>query len=277
MRVDAHQHFWRYDAAEYAWIDGSMSALRRDFLPEDLAPLLRAQGFEGCVAVQARQTPEENEFLLELAARAPFVRGVVGWVELRDPRVGDALDRLRRDPKFVGVRHIAQSEPDDFLARADFRRGIAELAPRGLAYDVLVFARQLPAAIDLVRAFPNQRFVVDHLAKPEIASGRLEPWATLLRELARAPNAWCKLSGLVTEADWKGWLPSDFTPYLEVALEAFGAERLLVGSDWPVCTLAAPYAAALGIARDFIARCSESEQDAILGGNAARCYGLATA
>ncbi len=277
MRIDAHQHFWRYDPADYAWIDDSMAALRRDFLPEHLAPLLGVQGFDGCVAVQARQTPAENDFLLGLADAAPCVRGVVGWVDLCDPRVGGELDRLRARPKLVGLRHIAQTEPDDFLLRRDFRRGIAALEPRGLVYDVLVFARQLPAASDLVRAFPEQRFVVDHLAKPEIAAGRLEPWATQLRELARAPNAWCKLSGLVTEADWKTWLPSDFTPYLEVALEAFGAERLMLGSDWPVCTLAAPYAAAVGVVREFIARCSESEQDAVLGGNAARCYRLATA
>jgi L-fuconolactonase len=274
MLVDAHQHFWRYRRADYDWIDDSMAALRRDFLPEDLAPLLRASGIDACVAVQARQSEAENDFLLDLADRHDFVRGVVGWVDLREPRVGSVLDRLRARKRFRGVRHVAQSEPDDFLHRPDVRRGIAELASRGLTYDLLVYWRQLPAVIDLVRAFPDQPFVLDHLGKPPIAAGALEPWASGIRALAALPNASAKLSGLVTEADWRRWRPSDLAPYLEVALEAFGPARLMLGSDWPVCTLAASHEAAVRVVRDFVARLSVDERDAISGKTATRFYGL---
>ncbi len=251
-----------------------MASLRRDFLPEDLAPWLRAAGVDACIAVQARQTLAENEFLLELAERHDFVRGVVGWVDLCDLRVGATLDRLCARPRFRGVRHIAQAEPDDFLLRPDFRRGIAELAPRGLTYDVLVYWRQLPAAVDLVRAFPGQPFVLDHLGKPAIASGALEPWASGLRRLAALPNASAKLSGLVTEADWRRWKPSDLTPYLEVALDAFGPRRLMLGSDWPVCTVAAGYTDSIEPIRAFVAWLSADEQSFILGATAERFYGL---
>jgi L-fuconolactonase len=275
MRIDAHQHFWQYDPAEYAWISDGMTGLKRDFLPPDLKPLLDAAGLSGCVAVQARQSLEETRWLLDLARRYDYVRGVVGWVDLCAPDVERQLEAFAASPRFAGVRHVVQDEPDDrFLLRADFRRGIAALARFNLAYDVLIYPRQLPAAIEFVRQFPNQRFVLDHIAKPPIADGVLEPWATQVRALARHANVCCKLSGMVTEAGWKQWEADDFRSYLDVILEAFGPERLMIGSDWPVCTLSADYDAVMQLVTTFVAALSPAEQDAILGGNCARFYRL---
>lgn len=273
LRLDAHQHFWRYDPAEYGWISDAMPGLRRDFLPPDLKPLLAASGFDGCIAVQARQSLVESQFLLDLAREYDFVRGVVGWVDLCAANVEEQLARFSREAKFVGVRHVVQDEPDDrFLLRDDFQRGIRALAKFDLAYDVLIFPRQLPAAIEFVRAFPRQRFVLDHIAKPPIADGLLEPWATQIRELARSENLCCKLSGMVTEAKWTQWRAEDFHPYLDVVLEAFGPQRLMIGSDWPVCTLAAEHGSAMRIVMEYVSRLSQSEQDAIQGENCARFY-----
>ncbi len=276
VRIDAHQHFWRYDPVELDWIDASMALLRRDFLPGDLAPLLLANGIDACVAVQARQSFQETEFLLDLADRHPIVSAVVGWVDLRSPEIEAELERLHARPKLAGFRHIAQAEPDDrFLVSPEFVRGIAALARHDFTYDLLVVPRQLPAAIELARAFPAQRFVLDHIAKPEIRARSLEPWATRVRALGQLPNVSCKLSGLVTEADWTGWKPEDFRPYLDVIFEAFGTARLMFGSDWPVCLVAASYGRVLGLVRDFIGALSTDEQAAILGGNAAAFYGIA--
>lgn len=275
MRIDAHQHFWRYDPNAYAWITDEMSTLQRDFLPPDLKPLLDKNGFDGCVAVQACHTVEEARWLLDLAHRYDFIRGVVGWVDLCANDAEAQLESLAVDRKFAGVRHVVQAEPDDrFLLREDFCRGIALLDRFDLAYDILVFPRQLAAAIDFVRQFPNQRFVVDHIAKPAIAAGELEPWATLIRALAESQNVGCKLSGMVTEAAWKQWAPQSFERYLDVILEAFGPQRLMIGSDWPVCTLSAEYGDTIRIVTDFIASLSAAEQDSILGGNCARFYGI---
>lgn len=274
MRIDAHQHFWRYDPVELAWIDDAMALLRRDFLPADLGPLLRVNGFDGCVAVQARDSLAETEFLLALADRHPIVSAVVGWADLRAPGIEAELERLRAHRKLVGLRHIAQAESDDFLISPDFMRGIAALERFGFTYDLLVYARQLPAAVALARAFPAQRFVLDHLGKPEIRARRVEPWATQIRELARLPNVSCKISGLVSEAYWTRWQPADFRPYLDLILEAFGASRLMYGSDWPVCLVAATYARGLGVVRDAIAALSDAEQGAIFGGNAIEFYGI---
>lgn len=273
MRIDAHQHFWNYDPAEYAWISDAMPALKRNRLPDDLKPLLDQAGFNGCIAVQARQTAEETQFLLRLAHDYEFIRGVVGWVDLCSPDVERSLESLAADPKLVGIRHIVQDEPDDrFLLREDFRRGIAALARFDLAYDVLIYPRQLPAAIEFVAQFPQQRFVLDHIAKPLIGEGVLEPWRTQIRELARNPNLYCKLSGMVTEAKWKQWRLEDFRPYLDVVFEAFGSQRLMIGSDWPVCTLSAEYADTMRLITGYIAGLSAAEQEAILGGNCARLY-----
>ena len=275
MRIDAHHHFWSYSAAEYPWIGKGMERLARDHLPKDLAPLTAAEGIDGTVAVQARQSLEESRWLLELAAANPLIRGVVGWVDLRSTHVDDQLREFAKRPKFVGVRHVVQDEPDPrFLLGESFLHGIGKLATFGLTYDLLLYPHQLPAAVELVGRFPEQPFVLDHLAKPRIKAGELDPWRQDLKALASHGNVFCKLSGLVTEADWQGWKRADFTPYLEVALEAFSPERLMFGSDWPVCTLAAEYADVVGIVTDFLASLAEAERESILGGNAIRFYSL---
>ncbi len=275
MRVDAHQHFWRYDPAEYGWIGEGMERLARDYLPADLAPLLAAQGIDGSVAVQARQTLEETRWLLELATKHPAILGVVGWVDLRSSDVGEQLREFAGNPRFVGVRHVVQDEPDvRFLLGEAFVRGLQQLHGFGLTYDLLLFQPQLPAAVELVAMMPEQPFVLDHLAKPLIKAGSLDPWQADIHALARHPHVSCKLSGLVTEAAWQGWQRSDFTPYLEVALDAFGPNRLMMGTDWPVCLLAAEYPDVVGIVTDFISRLSDSEQALILGGTASRFYRL---
>jgi L-fuconolactonase len=273
VRIDSHQHFWVYRPQTHAWISDDMAVLKRDFLPPDLAPLLAAAGLDGCVAVQASQSLDETRFLLDLARRHPFVKAVVGWVDLVSPVLESQLESFASDPAFRGVRHVAQDELDDrFLARDDVVRGISTLVRHGLTYDILVYARQLPAAVALARRLPDQPFVVDHVAKPEIRAGRLEGWREGIRDLAALPHVTCKLSGIVTEAHWDRWTPADLRPFLEVVLEAFGPARLMIGSDWPVCLLAADYAAVIGLVGDFIATLSADEQAAILGGTAARFY-----
>jgi L-fuconolactonase len=275
VRIDAHQHFWRYDEREYDWISEGMESLRRDFLPADLEPELRRAGFQGSIAVQARQSLEETRWLLELAERNPFVVGVVGWVDLRSPEAALQLDALRGNPKLVGVRHVAQSEPDDrFLVGEDFLRGVGLLEGRGLAYDILIYPRHLRVAAEFVDRFPGLRFVLDHAAKPEIRTGEIRDWARDLSTLARLPNVVCKLSGLVTEADWRAWSPEGVRPYLDVAWDAFGPERLLIGSDWPVCTLAAEYGRTMDLVLDYLSRRPTTEQEAVCGGNARRLWNL---
>jgi len=275
MRIDAHQHFWSYSAAEYPWIGRGMERLAHDHLPKDLATLAAAEGIGGTVAVQARQSLEESRWLLELAAANPLIRGVVGWVDLRSTHVVDQLREFAEDPKFVGVRHVVQDEPDlRFLLGESFLHGIGKLATFGLTYDLLLYPQQLPAAAEFVGRFPEQPFVLDHLAKPRIKAGELDPWRHDLEALAAHGNVLCKLSGLVTEAAWQGWKRTDFTPYLEVALETFSPERLMFGSDWPVCTLAAEYADVIAIVRDFLTPLAAAEREAILGGNATRFYSL---
>lgn len=272
MRLDAHQHFWSYDAGQYPWIPAA-SALARDWLPADLEALQRPLGLDGSIAVQARQTVEESDWLLALADRDPRVKGVVGWVDLRSERVEDELRRLSAHPRFVGVRHVVQDEPDPaFMDGADFRRGISRLAGHGLTYDILVYPRQLEAAARLAEAFPDQPFVLDHLAKPPVREGGLEPWRTHLRRLAACPNVQCKLSGLLTEADHRRWTPGQFQPFLEAALEAFGPARLMFGSDWPVCLLAGSYGQTLRLVEDFISGLTAQERAGVLGGNCARFY-----
>lgn len=276
MNIDAHQHFWRYAPADYPWIGAGMERLARDYLPADLVAVARPAGIGGSIAVQARQSLAESRWLLALAAAEPFIRGVVGWVDLRSPRVAEDLAPLAADPRFVGVRHVVQDEPDPrFVLGAEFVRGLRHLAPLGLTYELLLYPHQLPAAVELADLLPEQPFVLDHLAKPRVEAGELEPWRRDVAALARRPNVCCKLSGLVTEADWSGWRRSDFTPYLEVAVAAFGPERLMFGSDWPVCLLAAEYADVAGIVGDFVGRLSVAEQAAIRGGTAARWYGMA--
>jgi len=275
MYIDAHQHFWVYDRDQYQWIDDSMTVLRRNFLPQDLQPELDRSQFQRSVAVQARQSLAETRWLLELAEGSPSITGVVGWVDLQSPEVRSQLQALAGYRKLVGIRHIVQGEPDDrFLLRPDFVRGIAMLEEFDLAYDILIYTRHLPVAAEFVAKFPGQRFVLDHLAKPSIKSGEIDSWASGIRRLAEFPNAYAKLSGLVTEADWRAWTPEQIIPYLDVAFEAFGPERLMIGSDWPVCLVAASYASAMNVVRGYLDRCLPGVRDLVLGENARRFWRL---
>ena len=278
MRIDAHQHFWKYDPARDTWITDQMAVLKRDYLPADLVAELSHSRIDATIAVQADQSEAETDFLLHLAERNSYIAGVVGWVDLRSPRVGELLERYSNHERIVGFRHIAQAEPDDhFLLQHEFMRGVRELGRFGYTYDLLVYPRQLPAAVELAARMPEQRFVLDHLGKPEIRSGKRSGWRALVRELASHPNVSCKLSGIVTEADWKSWTPEQCKPYLDVVFECFGAERLMFGSDWPVCLLASTYSRVVDLIQSYIAQCSPNEQEAIMGLNAMRFYNLKTA
>jgi L-fuconolactonase len=276
MRLDAHQHFWKYNAADYGWINDDMAAIRRDYLPHDLEPLLANSGFDGSIAVQAQHSVDEMRWLLDLARENEFIKGVVGWVDLCAPSLRDQLEEFSGNKRLVGIRHVVQSEPDDeFMLRPDFRRGIAQLADFGLAYDLLLYPRHLPVAARLVAEFPSQTFVLDHIAKPAIAAGLLEPWRRDITALAAFPNVSCKLSGMVTEARWSQWTAADFEPCLDTVIAVFGVERLMIGSDWPVCTVAGGYASVMNIVKNYIAAHTPAQQEAILGGNCARIYQLA--
>ena len=272
MKIDAHQHFWRYTAAEYDWIGPEMAILKQDHLPANLAPLLEASGIDGTVAVQARQTLAETAWLLELADQSPLIKGVVGWVDLRSPHLRGQLEHFSQHPRFCGVRHVVQAEPDDqFMLGEAFLQGIDLLHEFNLTYDILIFPRHLPMACQLVSQFPNQPFVLDHLAKPFIKAGLISPWEADIRQLAAFPNVYCKVSGMVTEANWQQWRPVDF---LDVIFEAFGPRRVMFGSDWPVCTVAAAYSQVVKLVSDYVEQLSATEQAAIWGETAQRFYGL---
>ena len=274
-RIDAHQHFWRYDPLEYEWIDGTMAALQRDFLPADLEPELHGAGFDACITVQARQSLEETRWLLELADRHPFIAGVVGWVDLQAPDLRAQLEPLRGRAKLVGLRHIVQAEPDPrFLLRPQFLRGVASLRDLGLAYDILIYPRHLPVAVEFAQRLEGHRLVLDHLGKPDVRRGEIQEWRRHLRALAGCGHVMAKLSGLVTEADARTWTPEQMRPYLDVAFECFGYERLMIGSDWPVCTVAADYGRTMRVVSDYLRGRPPQEQDAVLGGNAAQLWRL---
>lgn len=272
--IDTHQHFWTYDPDEDGWIDGTMAALRRDFLPADVQRDMAAAGVSAAIAVQARQSLEETGRLLDLADRHPFIAGVVGWVDLQAPGLDGDLERLSRHPRLVGVRHIVQGEPDGFLERPAFLRGVGRLERYGLTYDILVYARQLPAAVRLARAFPRQRFILDHLGKPDVRAREYREWRRHFNLLAAVPNVCCKMSGLVTEADWASWTPATLRPYLDAALEAFGPGRLMIGSDWPVCTLAGTYKDVIDATLDAISEYSSAEQELMRSGTARHTWKL---
>jgi L-fuconolactonase len=249
--------------------------LRRDFLPGDLQPELESNDVHGSVAVQARQTVEETRWLLELSEHSPWILGVVGWVDLRSPDVRSQLKVLAQNPKLVGIRHIVQSEPDSrFLMQSDFLRGVSLLEEFDLAYDILIYTKHLPVAAEFVERFPRQRFVLDHLAKPPIKSGDVDFWAQGIKRLAASPNVFCKLSGLVTEADWRQWEPEQIIPLLDTAFESFGPDRLMIGSDWPVCLVAASYARAFEVVKNYLLGQKREYQNAVLGGNAQRFWRL---
>jgi L-fucono-1,5-lactonase len=275
MKIDSHQHFWKYHPARDAWITDAMPALKRDFLPGDLALDLEANGIAASVAVQADQSENETLFLLDLAGRSARIAGVVGWIDLASPQVDHRLRFFSQFEKLRGFRHIAQAEPDDrFLVQRDFLRGVSRLREFGFTYDILIYPRQLPAAIELVSLLPQQKFVIDHMAKPEIKANNSASWSAQIASIARNPNVYCKLSGLVTEADWRRWAAADFKLYLDVVFEAFGPERLMFGSDWPVCLLAAGYRQVKQLIEDYVDRYAAKDKEKIFGANAIRFYGL---
>jgi L-fucono-1,5-lactonase len=274
-RIDSHHHLWKFNHDEYGWIDDRMSLLRRDFTPTDLKAELASTGFDGAVAVQVRQILDETTWLLDLANDSSLLCGVVGWAPIASDDFGSQLDRLREYPKLKGLRHIVQAEPDEnFILREDFNRGVRKLLSTGLVYDILIYERHLPQAIQFVDLHPNQLFVVDHIAKPRIADGQLQPWRENMFALARRENVYCKVSGMVTEADWENWTPVQLEPYWDSVVAAFGASRLMFGSDWPVCLVASRYAAWLEIVQNWATQLSESEQDRLFGGTAAEVYRL---
>ena len=278
MIVDAHHHFWDPATADYPWLTDELAVIRRAFGPDDLAPLLRATGIDATVLVQTRSSLEETVDFLAVASRTPWVRGVVGWVDLSDPAIDAALARLQEGAggeRLVGIRHQAHDELDpDWLLRDDVVRGIEAVGRAGLAYDLLVRPRELPAALTLARRLPDVRFVVDHIAKPPIASGELEPWAAGMSEFRELEHVACKLSGMVTEADWSTWTSGDLQPYVDHVLDVFGPERLLFGSDWPVCVLAATYEQVVNAAQQALVGLTDEERAAVFGATAARIYGL---
>ncbi len=274
MTIDSHQHFWRYDPARDAWITDAMSPLKRDFMPEELERECDANGIDGSIAVQADQSEEETHFLLGLAERYKRIVGVVGWVNLPSADIEQRLQSFSQFKKLCGFRHIAQAEPDDFLVGREFVRGIARLREYGFTYDILIYPNQLPAAIELVSRFPEQQFVVDHAAKPFVKAGSREPWASHIKTIAQNTNVFCKISGLVTEADWVHWKPEDIHPYLDIIFEVFGPERLMFGSDWPVCLLAANYGQVKRLVETYVKAHAPEHMPDIFGGNAIRFYGL---
>lgn len=275
MKIDSHQHFWKYTPAEFGWIDQKMQLLQRDFLPLHLESELQLNGFHGSIAVQARQSLEETKWLLDLASRYHFIKGIVGWLDLCSADVKQQVSVLAENPLFVGVRHILQDEPDDnFMLQDKFLNGLQILQRFNLVYDLLIFPRHLPQAIKLVAQIPGTRFVLDHLAKPFIKKKLLSPWQEGIADLAKFPNVWCKVSGMVTEADWQNWKFEDFVPYLDTVFGAFGPNRILIGSDWPVCTLAGSYQQVVSIVIQYLKKYTAVQQEAVLGGNAMKVYRL---
>jgi L-fuconolactonase len=272
-RIDAHQHFWVFDSVRDSWISEEMAVIRRDFLPADLQPLLQESGIDGCVAVQADQSEKETQFLIDLAAEHSFIRGVVGWVDLMAENIEERLEYYRQFPIVKGFRHILQGEKNRaYMLQPSFLKGIKILG--GYTYDILVYPDQLAFTKEFVAQFPQQKFVLDHLAKPNIKTGAIEDWTKGIKDLAAHPNVFCKISGMVTEADWKQWKRDDFKRVLDTIVAAFGTQRIMYGSDWPVCLVAASYAEVLAIVQEYFSSFSKSEQEVFFGGNATIFYNL---
>ena len=272
--IDAHQHFWQYEQIKHSWIDEEMSAIRKDFLPADLAPILSGNGVIGTIAVQADQSEQETDFLLGLADEYDLIKGVVGWVDLRAVDVAERLAYYAQFKHIKGFRHILQGEEPAFMLQPSFIDGIATLQEHNFTYDILIFPKHLDAALELVKRFPNQPFVIDHIAKPYIKAGQIDEWAKGMVALSHYQNVYCKVSGMVTEADYKIWQPTDFAPYLDVVVEAFGMNRLMFGSDWPVCEVAASYSQMIGIVEDYFASYSIDEKNQFFNQNASKFYNL---
>jgi L-fuconolactonase len=277
MNIDSHQHFWQYDPRRDAWITDDMAVLKRDFLPNDLLPELAKNGVDASIAVQADQSERETLFLLECAAHCPEIAGVVGWVDLRAPNLRERLTFFSQFKKLRGFRHIVQAEPDErFLLRDDFCRGVHCLREFGFTYDILIYPKQLPAACEFADRLPEHPFVIDHLAKPLIRDRRVGQWREQMRRIAAHPNVYCKLSGIITEADWRNWSADDCRPYLDVVFEAFGPDRLMFGSDWPVCLLAGTYRRVKGLIDDYTRTLPAADREKIFGLNAVKFYRLDT-
>ncbi len=276
MKIDSHQHYWHFNTDDYGWMGDNMSVIKRDFLPADLMSELQNSGFDGSVAVQARQNLIETNWLLQLADENPHIKGVVGWLDLQSENVENDIRIFAQHPKAVGVRHVIHDEEDiDFMLRPDFIRGVKILEKYNLAYDILIFPKHLPNTIRFVQEFTEkQTFIVDHIAKPLIKEGIISPWKEQITDLAKFPNVYCKLSGMVTEADWKTWKAENIKPYLDVVFEAFGTDRVMIGSDWPVCLVAGKYAEVMNVVIDYISAFSETEKAKILGENAEKAYRL---
>ena len=274
MRIDSHQHFWKFDPVRHTWIDSSMQNIAKDFLPKDLKPLLETNLMDGCIAVQADQSEIETQFLLRLAEENSFIKGVVGWVDLSAEDLSKRLEVFSKNPLFKGVRHVLQAEKEGFMLKDQFLRGISELKNFNLTYDILIYPNQLEEARLLIEKNPDQPFVLDHLAKPYIKQQKIKNWASDIKELAKYKNVYCKLSGMVTEADWNHWQFENFKKYLSVAFDTFGSDRLMFGSDWPVCLLAGSYEHVVKIIDLFIENLEQEEKNNIMGGNACNFYNL---
>lgn len=274
MIIDSHVHFWKYSKELLPWIDGKMKILQKDYLPNELEQTFKRNNVDGCIAVQAATEGVETRFLAELAGTHPVIKGVIGWADLQSPDAEKKLSELKAYPSIVGIRHIVQSEPDNFLYDEKFRAGISLLQQFGYTFDLLIYPRQLKAAVDFVRAFPDQNFIVDHCAKPEVKRKEIDEWRKGITDLAMFPNVSCKLSGLITEANWKEWSPHDFYPYLDIVFQAFGTQRLMFGSDWPVMLLSGIYVQWKSLLEKYMENFLPEERDAVFGFNARRVYGI---
>ncbi|RYU95503.1 amidohydrolase family protein [Emticicia agri] len=274
MTIDAHQHFWYYTAKDYAWIDDSMKTIQHDFLPADLEPILQKNGFDGCVLVQVNQTEHENHDFLKFAQLYSFIKGVVGWVDLRADNLWERLSYFKQFDKLKGFRHIVQGEPIGFMQQESFIRGVKKLLDFDYTYDILIYPKQLKDALHLVRECPDNKFVIDHIAKPDIKNKGISKWSNYMKAIAQHQQVYCKISGMVTEADWNKWEKEDFYIYLDCVLEFFGIDRIMYGSDWPVCLVAGAYEDQLGIVQSYFAQLSETEKAKLFGENATRFYSL---
>lgn len=274
MQVDTHVHFWKYNKKRDAWITNKMGILQQDYLPQTIAQTLRRNEIDGCVAVQVEQAEVETLFLIELAKTHDIIKGVVGWVDLQNENIRERLQYFSQFPIVKGWRHIVQGEPAEFLLRKEFQRGIAALAGFGYTYDILIYHYQLKPALEFIEHFPDQKFVIDHCAKPDIAGKKIDEWKTLMREIASNPNVYCKLSGLFTEAKWKQWSPNEYYPYLDIVFEVFGTERLMYGSDWPVMLLSGIYVQWKSLLEKYMENFDEDDREKVFGSNAITFYSL---
>jgi len=275
IKIDSHQHFWKFDPVRDSWIGANMGAIQRDFMPADLKPILNKYGIDGCVSVQADQSEAETEFLLALAENNDFIKGVVGWVDLMAADAGKRVEYFSRFNKLKGFRHVLQGEEDRALMlNPKFMDGVRALKRHDLAYDILIFPDQLGYTNQFVKNFSGQRFVIDHIAKPDIKNKNIDKWEMGIRAIAKYENVWCKVSGMITEADWYAWVLADFYPYLDVIFDAFGAKRVMFGSDWPVCNVAGGYQQMLSVVKNYVSKLSEDEQARFWGLNAIEFYKL---